>query len=299
MVVLVIGNGSIGKQHVDVLLRLGVKPIVFTDYPDNKVGVLYINSFININHIDYAMICTPTSNHFHDFKALIERVKVKKILIEKPVALNTSEALEIKKLASNKGIKVYIGYDMRFISKLQFVRNNLYKIITEVRLVKIYCGQYLPEWRLNSDYRNSYSSFRARGGGVDLDLSHEVDYMLWLFGDPKKIEYLKTDKLSSLEIDSPDYFKGIYRYNEFIVDLELDYFRKLDRKLIIIGENKDLVNLNFINDELVFNGENILINASSINNTLEAESREFLYDSNPCNLCTLNESIEDLKMINQ
>jgi len=299
MNILIVGNGSIGKQHVTNLIKLGIKPTVFTQYPDYKSEVHYIKSLNDIEHVDIAIICTPTFKHLNDFKMIVRKFNIKKVLIEKPIAINTSEALEIKRISINNGIIVYVAFDMRFISKLQYVKKNIQKIIPEIRLVKIHCGQYLPEWRPNSDYRNSYSSIREKGGGVDLDLTHEIDYMLWLFGTPKNIEYIKTDKISQLDINSPDYFKGIYKYNNFIVDVELDYFRKLDRKMTILGENKNLVELDFIKDNLIFCNEDVKIDFNNIKNTLGAELLEFLSDDHPHYLCTLDESIEVLKMINQ
>jgi predicted dehydrogenase len=299
MNVLIVGNGSIGKQHVSALLTLGVKPIVYTQFPDVNSNVKYIKSLNEINDVDIAIICSPTGRHLLDFKRITSKFKLSKVLIEKPVATSTQEALEIKKISIDKRIKVYVAFDMRFISKLQYIKRNIQKLIPEIKLVKIYCGQYLPEWRPESDYRKSYSSFPEKGGGVDLDLTHEIDYMLWLFGSPQKIEYTKIDKISSLEISSPDYFKGIYKYNNFIVDVELDYIRKLDRKLIILGENKVLVNLDFIKDNLIFCNEKVELMTNDIKNSLSAELHEFLNEDNPCNLCALDESIEVLKMINK
>jgi len=52
--------------------------------------------------------------------------------------------------------------------------------------VEIKVGHFLPLWRPNADYRKSYRSKRWLGGGVDLELSHEIDYCLWLFGDKYK-----------------------------------------------------------------------------------------------------------------
>lgn len=299
MNVLIIGNGSIGKQHVSALLNLGVKPIVYTQFPDVNSNVKYIKSLNEINDVDIAIICSPTYRHLPDFKRITSKFKLSKVLIEKPVAASTHEALEIKKISIDKRIKVFVAFDMRFISKLQYVKRNIKNLIPEIKLVKIYCGQYLPEWRPESDYRKSYSSFPDKGGGVDLDLTHEIDYMIWLFGSPQKIEYTKIDKISSLDISSPDYFKGIYKYNNFIVDVELDYIRKLDRKLIILGENKVLVDLDFIKSNLIFCNEKVELMTTDIQNSLSSELNEFLNEDNPRNLCTLDESIEVLKMINK
>lgn len=298
MTILIVGYGSIGKQHTDALLKLGIQPLVYTKYPDSKPGVKFINSLNDISQVDLAVICTPTYKHLSDFKIIAGKLSIKKVLIEKPVTINSPEALELKKFALKCGTTVYVAFDMRFVSKLQFVKKNIQNILSEIRLVKIYCGQYLPEWRPKSDYRESYSSFREKGGGVDLDLTHEIDYMLWLFGSPDNIEYTRTDKISSLDIHSPDYFKGIYRYHNFIVEVELDYIRRLDRKLIILGENSDLVKLDFIKDELTYCNEKIQTNAINIKQTLIEELNEFLKEDNPPNLCSLDESIQVLKMIN-
>jgi len=298
MTILIVGYGSIGKQHADALLRLGIQPLVYTKYPDSKPGIKFINSLNDISQVDLAVICTPTYKHLSDFKIIVGKLSIKKVLIEKPVTVNTTEALELKKFAIICGTTVYVAFDMRFISKMQFVKRNIQNILPEIRLVKIYCGQYLPEWRPKSDYRESYSSFREKGGGVELDLTHEIDYMLWLFGTPDNIVYTMTDKISSLDIHSPDYFKGIYRYHNFIVDVELDYIRKLDRKLIILGENSDLVRLDLIKDELTFRNELVQTDSINIRNTLMVELNEFLLEDNPPNLCSLDESIAVLKMIN-
>ena len=44
------------------------------------------------------------------------------------------------------------------------------------------CHSYLPQWR-KKNYKKSYSSNAKLGGGVSLDLSHEIDYIQWIFGN--------------------------------------------------------------------------------------------------------------------
>jgi predicted dehydrogenase len=296
MKVLIIGNGSIGKQHTLAVLRLGHSPIVQTKYPEKNEHVLYVNSIKDSYGAEAAIICTPTSQHINDFNQIVKNTKIKKILIEKPLTSNSIDALKIKRIAEKNNIEVFVAFDMRFIPHLQYVREKISAIKKRIRLVKIHCGQYLADWRPGTDYRKSYSSNRSKGGGVDLDLTHEIDYMLWLFGKPDKIDFLKTYKISSLEINSPDYFKAIYNYRDFIIDVELDYFRPLDRKLILLGENELLVELDFIKKTLIFEGK--LISFESNLNALFDEDDEFLEDKLPKNLCSLNESINVLKMIN-
>ena len=55
--------------------------------------------------------------------------------------------------------------------------------LNKVFFVEAETSSYLPSWRKTVDYTKSYSAFPNRGGGVLLDLSHEIDYLKWLFKD--------------------------------------------------------------------------------------------------------------------
>lgn len=297
MKVLIIGNGSIGKQHTETVLNLGFSPIVLTNFPDSRDNVQYVSCLSEVNDVDVAIICTPTYKHIDDFINLINNTGIKKILIEKPIASCSFDAEKILILSEERDISVSVAFDMRFIPKLEYVKKHISSIKKQINLVKIQCGQFLPEWRPGTDYKNSYSSNKSMGGGVDLDLTHEIDYMLWLFGRPSSIDFIRTYNISSLEINSPDYFKAIYNYSDFVVDVELDYFRKLERKLIVLGDNKILVELDFISNTLIFDGVQIILDSD--NKTLVDEDRAFLTGDKRDLLCSLNESIEVLKMINK
>ena len=48
-------------------------------------------------------------------------------------------------------------------------------------------SSYLPDWRKNKNFRKSVSSQKKLGGGVLLELSHELDYLLWFFKDIRSV----------------------------------------------------------------------------------------------------------------
>ena len=48
--------------------------------------------------------------------------------------------------------------------------------------MSINCSSFLPSWRKNIDYQSSVSAKKSLGGGVLLELSHEIDYLIWLIG---------------------------------------------------------------------------------------------------------------------
>ena len=95
--------------------------------------------------------------------------------------------------------------------------------------VRIICSSYLPGWRPNTDYRKNYSAIKALGGGVTIDLIHELDYMTDLFGFPEE-SYNFKGKYSDLEIDSDDLSVYISRYKDKICEVHLDYFGREYRR---------------------------------------------------------------------
>jgi predicted dehydrogenase len=99
----------------------------------------------------------------------------------------------------------------------------------------------LPDWRPGEDFRKNYSSNKTLGGGVHLDLIHELDYCTWLFGFPLRSESIKRN-VSTLKIDSFDYAHFSFYYSNFIANITLNYFRR-DRKrqIEIITENQTII----------------------------------------------------------
>ena len=104
--------------------------------------------------------------------------------------------------------------------------------------VNVFCGSYLPKWRNNIDYRKSVSAKKHLGGGVLLDLSHELDYVQWLFGKIE-IEHCKSKKLSNLNIETDDFLNLVGKTKKVpSIQITLNYFtRKRTRQIFIDGKN--------------------------------------------------------------
>ena len=82
-----------------------------------------------------------------------------------------------------------------------------------ISFVKVFCNTYLPNWRSNRNYSKSYSAFSKKGGGVLLDLSHEIDYLLWVLND-FSIDFSQKLKISKLKINSEDYTYVLARFKK-------------------------------------------------------------------------------------
>lgn len=243
--ILVIGYGSIGKRHAGNVLKLGHEPILLRHskvYP-NLDGLKEYHSLDAAigteKKIDGAVVCSPTSYHLEHVKLLMSHDIP--FLLEKPPTESLASTYAMREMINAGGFEKYdIAFNMRYYPALQFIKNFMPNL-GEVYSARVYAGHYLPEWRKNVDYRQTSSAKKELGGGVHIELVHEIDYILWLFGHPEKIlGYL--NKISNLEISTEDICSAIFRYgNGSIVELHLDYLsRKRLRGCQIIAKNGTL-----------------------------------------------------------
>lgn len=294
--ILIVGYGSIGKRHARNLIGMGLKPIVLTQYPDETRNISFTNNIDQCQYVDFCIIATPTANHYKDLKNISTYTGCKNYLIEKPLESDLKKAKLLHFFAISNALNVHVAYNMRFIKAFENVKKMIDQEIGRIRLVKIAAGQYLPDWR-SMDYRSSYSAKKLMGGGVHLDLSHEIDYMHWLFGTPRKVLVLLKKKISNLEITSIDYFKGLYEYPSFLVDVELDYFRRLERSIRIIGENQDLLFLDLVGSRLFINNQEVKNKSLFKATSYIEELKEFLDIKPKKKLCSIDEGLKVMEAI--
>ena len=260
MNVIVIGYGSIGKRHVDNLLKVRqIDQIIvcsnhhdsFQNHPE-KEKLKLVRSLEDLppmisngRQFDFAIIANETYKHVETANTLAESGI--DLFIEKPISDSATKAISLKKIAENKDIKIFVAYNFRFLGAIQYIKNQISSgIIGSLYFAEIEVGQYLPSWRPLSDYRESYSARKEQGGGAALDLSHEIDYMRYLFGDPVSWKIMKS-KVSDLDINSEDIFKGIYRFsNGFLCSVHMDYIRHNKKRGINIVGSKGTLECDFI-----------------------------------------------------
>lgn len=198
MKALVIGYGSIGARHARLLAESGVDvAVVSRRQVDHEPCFEAIEDAVHAFAPDYVVIASKTNEHRDDIEALSRTGFRGRLLIEKPVYDSGAE----NPPAGFKAVKV--AFNLRFHPALLRFR----EIVSErhIHAVSVYCGSYLPDWRPDSDYRSGYSAIRAKGGGVLRDLSHELDYILWLFGPWRRVAAI-GGHFSTLAIDSDDVF---------------------------------------------------------------------------------------------
>ncbi|GAB5380734.1 MAG: Gfo/Idh/MocA family oxidoreductase [Aliiglaciecola sp.] len=184
---------------------------------------------------DAAIVASPATFHIeHALKLVMARIP---ILIEKPISSNLSKASKFLDVVNQSEVTVAVGYCLRYAPSMQFVK----AYIEQDRLGTIYnvsvnVGQLLSDWR-PIDYQNSVSANASLGGGVLLELSHELDYLRWLFGDFNVLfSQLRNTRKFDLNVEE---IADIVMVNSqgIVFNLHMDFVQcKAQRHCSIIGE---------------------------------------------------------------
>ena len=291
--VLIIGFGSIGRRHAKLLKANSRINKIYILTKQNCKPYVKINSIKNVSSldIDYAIISSPTSNHFEQLKFLEKILRKKIILIEKPL-------FEKNRKFNVKNNKVYVGYNMRFNPLIQLIKDKVKN--KKIWSVNIFCGSYLPNWRKNINYKNSSSAKKQMGGGVLLDLSHELDYIQWIFGKIK-INHVISKKVSNLKINTDDFLSLSGTSNRSTsVQLDLNYFtKKTTRRIIIDGEgisiNADLIEKNIYISEK--NNKQKFLKKDFNRDQSYIKQHQAILRKDNINCCTFNEAVNTMKLV--
>ncbi len=213
MKALIVGLGSIGRRHLAnlrliepktqiIIWRQHSAPQQSDDICGKANEIVYDLKAALETKPDVAFITNPAS--FHVETALSLAKQNIHLFIEKPLSNTLDKVDELLDLCSEYSLVVMVGYNFRFNKSLHVMRQTLLEgRIGRPLSIRAEVGQYLPEWRPNIDYRKSVSARRDLGGGVVLELSHELDYVRWLMGEVKSIRGY-VGRLSDFEIDVED-----------------------------------------------------------------------------------------------
>ena len=260
MKVLIIGLGSIAQKHIASILKLVPDTLFYALRSNiNSTNKGNIENIYDIKDapkdIDYIIISNPTSLHASTLNKIIYLNKP--IFIEKPIFDKIEENVDLVSLIQKNNIKTYIACNLRFHPSIKFLKNFIEKTSKKINEVNVYCGSYLPSWRSGTNYTESYSAKKNMGGGVHLDLIHELDYVIWLFGLPMNYSSKKR-KVSQLQIDSYDYCTYNLEYNLFDVSIILNYYRIEPKREIEIIFDDDIYTCDLLSSKIT-NSKNELI----------------------------------------
>lgn len=199
--VLIIGLGSAGRRHLKVLQALIDPAVIHYGHKEADSSFADLEPCLE-EKPDFAIIANPT--HFHVPAALRLAEKQVPFLLEKPVSDTKNQLDELKSTVDKKGIPVMVGFQLRHHPGYRKLREIVQSgIIGEPLSLTGYVGHDLSKWRPGSDYRLCYSAQKKLGGGVILDLCHEIDIAVSLMGPATQVACM-AGRVSNLEIDTED-----------------------------------------------------------------------------------------------
>ena len=230
---LIAGFGSIGRRHFRNLKALGHSDIILYRTGKSTLPVDEIENVPVYYSLDEALdhkpdaviVANPTANHLE--VALKAAQCGCHLFLEKPISHKLDGISELVKSVSENQIHVLVGYQFRYHPGILMIKQLLGDGTAGRPLsFRAEWGEYLPAWHPWEDYRKSYTSLRALGGGVVLTLSHPIDYLHWLFGEISDL-WAFSGKVSDLEIEVEDYAEAGLRFGSGVVgSLHLDYFQR-------------------------------------------------------------------------
>lgn len=243
---LVVGAGSIGRRHLANLRKLAPQSRIVVLGREDSGGLPGTSRVVTrledamAERPFAAVVANPAPLHLSVAQKLAEQGC--HLLVEKPLSDGIAGVDRLIQTCTDHRAVLMVGYNLRFLPSLQKMSELLADgAIGKILHLRAEVGQYLPDWRPSTDYRQSITARRALGGGALLELSHEIDLALWL-GGPIASVMARIDRISDLNIDTDD-----------CVDLVLDFAsnahgtvhmdllqRVPQRKVLVVGSEGTL-----------------------------------------------------------
>jgi predicted dehydrogenase len=243
MKVLVIGTGSIGKRHMGNLQSLGHEVHAYSErlkagtahsLPDGVRSVASLDDLTGAG-FNAAVIANRTDQHLSSAIKALQFCNA--LYIEKPLSASLAGLSEFQNICQERKTVVEIGFMMRFHPNLQWIKAFLRSgQLGEVMHLRASVGQWLPDWRPGTDYRQGFGAFYRYGGGVTMELIHEIDLVNWLMGQTVDVCAMQRP-LAQLEIETEAITEiSMHLETGLLAQVHLDYVRPgYGRTLEILG----------------------------------------------------------------
>jgi predicted dehydrogenase len=226
MRVLVIGSGSIGRRHHENLQLLGATSRLVSWREAGLGGALAA-----MTDAQAVVVATATDIRL----PLIEAAAAQglPVYVEKPLAFRPEEIGTIAAVVAPIADRSMLGYMMRYHPA---VRTLAESDLSDVFQFALTIGHDVTQWRANWRFSESYAA-RAQGGGVLLDLCHELDLAHCLFPG---VEVTRVDSLGHPAFPGVDFASRIsLRRHGVVGDVSMDYLTPLlHRRAVLHGTER-------------------------------------------------------------
>lgn len=233
----IVGCGTIARTHIEAIASSGDAHVtVLVDKFEPRARRLadsfHVASVADdyrkvIGKVDAAVVALP--HHLHAPIAIDLLQQGVHVLVEKPMALNTSDCDAMMKAASGAGTILAVGLARRFFASAQFVKQVLETQLLGDIISFDFREGAIYKWPIASDF-----AFRKeKGGGVLADTGvHILDLLLWWLGGYDSLAY-SDDALGGVEANCEIHLE---LQNGATGVVELSRTRDLRNTCVIQGE---------------------------------------------------------------
>ena len=260
----IVGLGSIGRRHLRLIseIRPDIEIIVVRsghggecDEESMATKTVYSIGDAIKEGIQAAIVSSPATLHL---KQSLELAKNGiHLLIEKPISHTSDRVKELLKIVNENRITIMVGYVLRYdLGAIKFKNWLDNKIKGKILHARIECGSYLPDWRLDQNYRKTVSALPELGGGVLLELSHELDYLHWFFGNPVDVQ-AQIRNSGTLDINVEDQADLLITSKQgYPITVQIDFNRRhIERKCKVLTTEGELI-WDAVNKNVTWKGVN-------------------------------------------
>lgn len=265
MKILIAGFGSIGRRHLQNIKQLMPQAQVALMHhspADHEQPRGTVKAFTDLPSAlawkpQVVFVTNPAPFHISTATAF---AKINAdLFIEKPLSISMEGTEALTAECDRRKLVCMVGYVLRFSKPLRLLKEWIETgRVGKVLSLYAHVGRYLPQWRQGTDYRRGVSARKDMGGGVVLELSHELDYARWLIGNVSSVG-AAAGHITDFEIDVEDIAEvNLHFANGAIGHIHLDMFDHAPhRGCRIIGSRGTLVweNNDGIHSVRLFDGE--------------------------------------------
>lgn len=272
---LMIGLGSIGQRHLRNIKRLygdsaqiiayrvrGLQR-TFSDTMQIRENVSLeeefgITSYASLEEAllqkpDVAFITNPTNMHI---ECAIACAKAGcHLFLEKPISDSDKGLYELSSIVTQKGIKVFVGYQNRLHPGIAQLKQLLeQEALGEILNVRAVVGERLTTMHTYEDYKETYMARKDMGGGVVTNqMVHEMDYLYYLFGAAKDV-YAVGGTLGNLGIDVEDNCEAVFTLQKgtrsFPISVHADFYQSPPERYVQVVGTKGKARVDIIANEI-------------------------------------------------
>jgi len=247
-----VGAGRIALRHAEHITNFGSLVAVCDNnpqalenfkqlYPHIKTYSSIDDLLLNDTESNVVNICTP--NGFHCEHAVKSINSGKHVVVEKPMALNTTDCMRMIAASKVNSKYLFVVKQNRFNPPII----KLKEVIDKNLLGNIYSAQLNCFWNRNERYFNNsnWKGTKSLDGGIlYTQFSHFIDLFLWVLGHPKSIKAFANNYSHKGITEFDDTITAIARFDSGVIgtmNFTINSFKKnMEGSITLFGEKGTL-----------------------------------------------------------